>query len=114
MRALADVSWLLPLCYGGHEHHEPARRWLESLSKGGEVVGTSPEKTACFVCATITRHSITTSAGQVVDPEVDYGTGRLVGEVALGVDIQHVSSAALATDGGISEMRCASKGEGIM
>jgi len=38
MRALADVSWLLPLCYGSHEHHERARRWLESLPEGGEVV----------------------------------------------------------------------------
>ena len=38
MRALADVSWLLPLCYGGHEHHEAARAWLESLPDGDEVV----------------------------------------------------------------------------
>ncbi len=38
MRALADVSWLLPLCYGGHEHHEPALRWLDALPQGGEVV----------------------------------------------------------------------------
>jgi uncharacterized protein len=38
MRALADVSWLLPLCYGGHEHHEPARRWLDALPEDGEVV----------------------------------------------------------------------------
>ena len=38
MRALADVSWLLPLCYGGHEHHEPARRWLDALPEGGAVV----------------------------------------------------------------------------
>ena len=37
MRALADVSWLLPLCYGGHEHHEAARRWLEALPEGGGV-----------------------------------------------------------------------------
>jgi len=38
MRVLADVSWLLPLCYGGHEHHEPARRWLETLPNGDGVV----------------------------------------------------------------------------
>ena len=38
MRALADVSWLLPLCYGGHEHHEAARAWLEALPEGDEVV----------------------------------------------------------------------------
>ncbi len=38
MRALADVSWLLPLCYGGHEHHVSALRWLAALPKGSEVV----------------------------------------------------------------------------
>ena len=37
MRALADVSWLLPLCYGGHEHHEAARQWLEALPEGDGV-----------------------------------------------------------------------------
>ena len=38
MRTLADVSWLLPLCYGGHEHHQVARRWLEALPVGDDVV----------------------------------------------------------------------------
>jgi toxin-antitoxin system PIN domain toxin len=38
MRALADVSWLLPLCYGGHEHHEAAGRWLEALPEADGVV----------------------------------------------------------------------------
>ncbi|MBL9181855.1 MAG: PIN domain-containing protein [Verrucomicrobiaceae bacterium] len=38
MRALADVSWLLPLCYGGHEHHAAALRWLDGISAGDRVV----------------------------------------------------------------------------
>lgn len=38
MRALADVSWLLPLCYGGHEHHKPALQWLEAMPKEDGVV----------------------------------------------------------------------------
>ena len=38
MRALADVSWLLPLCYGGHEHHETALRWLDEILPGDGVV----------------------------------------------------------------------------
>lgn len=37
MRALADVSWLLPLCHGGHEHHKPALAWLESLPVEGRI-----------------------------------------------------------------------------
>ncbi len=38
MRILADVSWLLPLCHGAHEHHEPARNWLEALPEGRRIV----------------------------------------------------------------------------
>jgi toxin-antitoxin system PIN domain toxin len=37
MHAIADVSWLLPLCYGNHEHHESALRWLEQLPDGSPV-----------------------------------------------------------------------------
>lgn len=67
---------------------------LYAGAKGGEVVITVPERTPCYLCATSTRHSIE-SAGSGVTPEVDYGTGRLKGEVALGADIQHVTSAAV-------------------
>lgn len=38
MRALADVSWLLPLCYGGHEHHKPALQCLDAMPQDDGVV----------------------------------------------------------------------------
>lgn len=38
MRAVADVSWLLPLCYGRHEHHDDASRWLQELPAGSVVI----------------------------------------------------------------------------
>jgi uncharacterized protein len=38
MPALVDVSWLLPLCYGNHEHHESARQWLEQLPDHDRVI----------------------------------------------------------------------------
>ncbi len=63
-------------------------------AQGGEVVITSPEQTPCYLCATSVRHSIETDDNRV-SPEVDYGTGRLKGEIALGADIHHVTSAAV-------------------
>jgi len=38
MHALADVSFLLPLCYGVHEHHDAARNWLESIPEDSEML----------------------------------------------------------------------------
>lgn len=38
MRALADVSWLLPLCHGGHEHHASALGWFLARPPGDEVI----------------------------------------------------------------------------
>lgn len=67
---------------------------LYAGAQGGEVVITVPERTPCYLCATSTRHSIE-AAGSGVTSEVDYGTGRLKGEVALGADIHHVTSAAV-------------------
>jgi molybdopterin/thiamine biosynthesis adenylyltransferase/proteasome lid subunit RPN8/RPN11 len=70
-------------------------------ARGGEVVVTVPEQTPCYLCATASRHALTAGddggqgAAGGVTPPVDYGTGRLIGEVALGADIQHVSSAAI-------------------
>ena len=67
---------------------------LYAGAQGGEIVITLPEQTPCYLCATSTRHKIET--GDVrVSPEVDYGTGRLKGEIALGADIHHVTSAAV-------------------
>lgn len=67
---------------------------LYAGAQGGEVVISQPGQTACFVCATINRHQMEEQAGQV-SPSVDYGTGRLQGEVALAADIHHVSSAGV-------------------
>jgi toxin-antitoxin system PIN domain toxin len=38
MPSLCDVSFLLPLCHGQHEHHLPARRHLETATASGEFV----------------------------------------------------------------------------
>jgi ThiF family protein/JAB domain-containing protein similar to deubiquitination enzymes len=66
---------------------------LYAGARGGEVILAVPERTACYLCATRTRHAAERSGGAVA-AEVDYGTGRLHGEVALAADIQHVASAA--------------------
>lgn len=60
-------------------------------ARGGEVVICLPERTPCYMCATYLRHQLPDDPS----PDVDYGTGRTVGEVALGVDIQHLCSAAV-------------------
>lgn len=67
---------------------------LYAGAHGGEVLATVPDRTACYLCATRTRHGAERSAGRV-SREVDYGTARLEGEPALGADIQHVASAAV-------------------
>lgn len=63
-------------------------------AKGGEVVLSIPEQTPCYLCATSIRHQAEENFGKV-SQSTDYGTGRLVGEVALSVDIHHVSSVAV-------------------
>jgi hypothetical protein len=67
---------------------------LYAGAEGGEVVVTSPDRTACYRCATRTRHLGGGGAGGV-ERQTDYGTGRLAAQVALAADIQHVASAAL-------------------
>ncbi len=67
---------------------------LYAGAQGGEVLVTVPGRTPCYVCATRTRHEAERAAGRVAR-EVDYGTARLRGEIALGADIQHVASAAV-------------------
>ena len=63
-------------------------------ANGGEVILSLPERTPCYQCATSTRHEMEQETIRV-SSDVDYGTGRLVGEVALGADIQHITSAAV-------------------
>jgi len=84
---------------------------LYAGAQGGEVIVSVPERTACYLCATRTRHEAERAAGRV-ERGADYGTGRLPGEVALAADIQHVASAAvklglslLAPDDGAAALR---------
>jgi len=63
-------------------------------AKGGEVAITIPTLTPCLQCMTGLRRKVE-SEGSKVTRNADYGTNRLIGEVALNSDIQHVSSAAL-------------------
>jgi proteasome lid subunit RPN8/RPN11 len=65
---------------------------LYAGARGGEVVMAVPGRTPCYLCQTRTRGAERAGPGS---REVDYGTGRLRGEVALGADIQHVASAAV-------------------
>ena len=58
---------------------------------GGEVIMTYPGA-ACWGCATAGVREL--SAGTSLAQPTDYGTGRLVAEPGLVVDIQHVSAAA--------------------
>ena len=67
---------------------------LYAGARGGEVILTVPERTACYLCATRSRHEVERAGGRVAR-EVDYGTGRLQGEIALGADIHHVATAAV-------------------
>jgi hypothetical protein len=56
----------------------------------GEVIFTVPGLTCCYSCATAVRHG--DAAGQ---RQMDYGTGRLAAEPALGADILHVVTASV-------------------
>lgn len=67
---------------------------IYAAARGGEVVITIPERTACYRCATNFRIAAEQANGAVT-ARTDYGTGRLVGEVALGCDVHHVSTAAV-------------------
>jgi molybdopterin/thiamine biosynthesis adenylyltransferase len=67
---------------------------LYAGARGGEVVLSVPGRTPCYLCATAARHGAERAGGRV-SRELDYGTGRLQGEVALAADIHHVASAAV-------------------
>lgn len=38
MPALCDINVLLALCYGGHAQHEPALRWLDTITEPAQVI----------------------------------------------------------------------------
>lgn len=64
---------------------------LYAGADGGEVIFTVPERTACFLCAKAARYALQEPDP---DPTHDYGTGRLIAQVALGADIHHLTTAA--------------------
>jgi molybdopterin/thiamine biosynthesis adenylyltransferase len=67
---------------------------LYAGAQGGEVILTVPGRTPCYLCATRARHGAERASGAVAR-RMDYGTGRLAAEPALGADIHHVASAAV-------------------
>ncbi|MFC8045103.1 ThiF family adenylyltransferase [Nocardia sp. NPDC057353] len=92
--ALNHRAWTLgrPAVFGG----------VYAKGRAGQVVFTVPGVTACFRCATGNRQSGTKAAGAL-----DYGTGQLVSEPALGVDIGHVVTASVKVAIGLLELGCA-------
>ncbi len=63
---------------------------------GGEVVMTQPGRTSCYRCATGGVREVANDVGAAqVSRARDYGTSRLVAEVALGCDIHHVCTASV-------------------
>jgi hypothetical protein len=64
-------------------------------AKGGEVIVTQPKYTPCFHCSTggVRRVVQDAGIGTVERNARDYGTNRLVAEVALGSDIHYVCCA---------------------
>ncbi len=65
-------------------------------AKGGEVVMVQPEQSPCFHCSTGGVREVTEDlGGEQVNRGRDYGTNRLVAEVALGCDIHLVCTAAV-------------------
>jgi molybdopterin-synthase adenylyltransferase len=65
-------------------------------AKGGEVITTLPGKTACYHCSTGgVRKVFEEESQEVVRTQRDYGTNRLIAEVALGSDIHFVCAAAV-------------------
>lgn len=65
----------------------------------GEVIFTIPGVTACFHCATAGRRG-----GRRGATPINYGTGTLVAEPALGADISHVVSASAKVLLGLIEL----------
>ncbi len=64
---------------------------LYERAEGGEVIFTVPERSACYLCAKAARYALEESDP---DPAHDYGTGRLVAQVALAADIHRLTTAA--------------------
>jgi proteasome lid subunit RPN8/RPN11 len=88
---LNHVAWALgvPAVFAG----------VYARGRAGEVVFTVPGTTRCFRCATSNRaHQNRGSAG------INYGTGQLNAEPALGSDISHVVTASVKIAVGLLEL----------
>jgi molybdopterin/thiamine biosynthesis adenylyltransferase/proteasome lid subunit RPN8/RPN11 len=76
-----------------YQHATPALYvGLTAGAQGGEAIVVVPEATPCYLCATVIRHEA--PGTEELSRDVDYGSGRLKGEIALGCDIHHVTTAA--------------------
>lgn len=64
-------------------------------AQGGEVILSLPGITPCMACATGGRRHLEAGAEAPVDRPRDYGTNRLVAEIALGSDIHSVCAVAV-------------------
>ncbi|MEI6424914.1 MAG: ThiF family adenylyltransferase, partial [Lentisphaerota bacterium] len=64
---------------------------LHRGAKVGELILAIPGVTPCLECATAGVRS----SNSKIQPDQDYGTSRLMGEVALGADIHHLDSATV-------------------
>jgi len=94
--ATDDPAAQRALCRFAYARGRPALfPGLHAGARGGEVVISAPEETACYLCATRIRHSAGPIGPGAPARQLDYGTGRLAAEPALGADVQHVASAAL-------------------
>jgi molybdopterin/thiamine biosynthesis adenylyltransferase/proteasome lid subunit RPN8/RPN11 len=72
---------------------------MYAKGRAGEVVFVVPEITRCYRCATASRQG-----GVESERRTDYGTGRLMGEPALGADILHVVTASVKVALGLLEI----------
>lgn len=90
-------AWSLgvPVVFGG----------VYAGGKAGEVIFTVPGQTHCYRCAAANRHARAGDRSQM-----NYGTGQLLAEPALGSDITHVVSASVKVAVGLLEMGLGDQG----
>ena len=89
--AVDDRRAQLLINHFAYHHRKPAVFvGIYRGARSGEVVYIEPPL-PCFDCATRFRSEVTSEG----DRATDYGTGQLVAEVALGVDIQAITAAGI-------------------
>ena len=94
LAATDDPAAQLQLALHAQRHERPSLFvGLTEGALGGEVIVTVPGQTRCYRCATPLRHE--REDDPALTRRTDYGTGRMQGVTALGVDIQHVTGVAV-------------------